>query len=423
MSNKRWFMPFLLLLVLVLAACGGAAAPEPTAVPATPADTTQAGADGGADASEVPEPTEPAAEAEPTAEADPTEATEPTEEAAPTEEANDDDPAPTGATTSIEDADDINSYRFRAEITAAGDAFAEDPDMAMFGDGITIEGAFVKDPLASDVALEIPGLGELGFREVDGNAYANFGGMWTESTSDEALNVDDLAPITADDLGDDLDRLENAGDEEVNGRDTTHYVADKELLQEIAEEKGDDSFDFANADEAQLDVWLDQEYGFVVKMELAAEGTGLNETLPDAEGRVQFEIEYYDFNADDIVIEVPELTDLGDTGDDSGDTGDDSGDTGDDSTDAVDLPGLLGFDIELPADSETQVSLGTASITIPLPMDEAQVIIQEAFEANGYELDPDLSSPDLGILWYDNGEKEWYITLTETDGVTEVFIF
>jgi hypothetical protein len=438
MSNKRWFMPFLLLLVLVLAACGGAAA-EPTPAPApTTATTGQGGDDGGDDVAEEPEATEEPADVEPTEEPaeEPTEepAEEPTEEPAeePTAEAGDDDSANLpGGSTSIDDAEDINSYRFSAEITASGEAFEADEDMAMFGDGITIEGAFIKEPPASDVMLEIPGFGELGFREVDGNAYANFGGSWIESTPEEALNVDDLAPITADDLGDDLDRMENLGEEEVNGRDTTHYRADKELLQEIAEEndEGDASFNFNDADEANLDVWLDDQYGFVVKMELVAEGAGLNEDVPDASGRVEFLIDYYDFNADDIEIEVPELTDLGDTGDsgddsgDTGDTGDDSGDTGDTSMEATDIPGLLGFDMELPEGSEAEVSFGTATLTIPAPMEEAQAIIQEAFEANGYELDPDLSAPDMGILWYANGEQEWYITLTETDGVTEVFIF
>lgn len=418
MSNKRWFMPFLLVLVLVLAACGGAAA-QPTPAPtSTTAETTQGGDDAGEEeATEVPEPT-----AEPTEEVEPTEEPEPTAE--PTEEVETDEPSILGESTTIEDAEDITSYRFSATITASGEAFEGDEDMAMFSDGITIEGAFTKEPPASDVALEIPGLGEIGFREVDGSAYANFGGMWTESSSDEALNVDDLSPITADDIGDDLDRMEDLGEEEVNGRDTDHYQADKELLQEIAEEKGETSdFNFADADEASLDVWLDQEYGFVVKMELVAEGEGLNDQAPDSSGRIEFLIEYFDFNSDDIVIEVPEITDTGDSGDDSGDSGDSGDDSGDTGMDAVDLPGLLGFDIELPADAEAEVSFGTATITIPLPQDEAQAIIQEAFEANGYELDPDLSSPDIGILWYSNGDKEWYITLTETDGVTEVFIF
>lgn len=425
--HKRWFLPVLFVVTLLLVACGGAAAtPTPvvedtTAAPTTATDSSGGDAETGAVATKAPAATE--------------EAAEPTEEAAePTEVASDDASDDTAADVeSVESLDGVNSYRFTMEMQATGEAFEADDEMAMMGGGLTIEGAIVKEPPAQLIEISLGGSPAFGFSVVDGKSYTNFGGEWVESTeSGTAPNVDDFLPFSSEDIAKVTAKADKVGEEDVDGRPATHYHATKEQMAAIAEEQGEgESFDLANADEAEMDFWVDEEFGFISKMEMHASGAGLNDDNPELEGEVNVQLEYRDVN-EDIEIEAPEVTTtlpgIGDVMTDTDtvtdtDTTTDTTDT-DTSSDSTpaDLEELLGFSMDLPEDTKIEVIFDIATLTVPLPQADAQALIVDAFESNDYTLDEDASYADFGLLQYGNGDKVWSVSLYEGESSDETTV-
>ena len=278
--HKKWFLSLLLMLALILAACSGG-------------DEGSQGAEEGA--SNTAEATESEGVAEPELEAEPT----------PTEEALDLSNAKT-----LDEIADINSFRLRINIQAEGDAFATQDGAPQLGSGINIEGAFVKEPAAQHIVMALgdddQGLGNLEFIQVDNKGYANFTGEWIEAPIEQAPSIEDLAFMTPADLADGLHELERVGDTEtLNGRDTVHLHADKETFAKL--NTGDEQIALDEAEEVELDLWFDQADGFIVKMQILAQGKGLNEEDAEATGRVEMTLEYYDFN-ENIVIETPETS-------------------------------------------------------------------------------------------------------------------
>ncbi len=417
--NKRWFLPFLILLTFVLAACGGAADTSTEGGTDIAVAPTTATDDSSGEASA-------AATKAPAATAVPTKAA--TKEAAASTKVASDTTSSGGSLSDVQSLDTlegVNSYRFKMELKVMGDAFASDPDMAMMGDGVTIEGAVVKEPAAQDLAMSLAGLGDIGFRLVDGKAYTSFGSEWFESEPGEAPAVNDLVPITPEDIKQDLNDVERVGVEDVDGRPATHYRADKEQMAAISEAQSEDGasdsgFNFGDADKAQLDFWVDNEFGFISKMDLTASGKGINSDAPEAEGSVEVHLEYSDINRD-IVIEAPEgATMMPGSDDGSTDVTTDTNTSG--TATSADLEEMLGFGVDLPADATVEIFFDIATITVPLPLEDTQALFVEAFESNDFTLNDENSFADFGILQYENGDKGWSVTLSESDGTTQVII-
>lgn len=274
--TKRLLPLLLLALVLLLAACGGGAA-QPEA----------SGETGGETAAE-------------TAGEEATTGEESAEEPAAEEEA----PLDFSEARTLEDIEDINSFRMRVTLEAEGDALAADSDMAMMAGGLSIESAVVKEPAAQHISMSIGGAEGMAveFLTVDGKAYGKMGDQWVESTVDQTPNLEDLMLIKPQDMGEDLSKLERVGNETLNGRETVHLRGDKEMMASLGES---DTSGLTNAENVQFDIWIDQAEGFVVKMEVLAEGKGISEASPDAEGKIHLIVEYYDFN-EEIQIEAPE---------------------------------------------------------------------------------------------------------------------
>lgn len=205
----------------------------------------------------------------------------------------------------LAEVDEINSYRQRIFILAEGDAFAHEENVALFAGGVTLLSEIVKEPPAERLLFTVADVGDIEFIQVDSQAYGSIGGLWTESSPEEAPNLDELTFITPEELGDDIQRLEQVGTQTLSGRKTIHYRGDKQTLNSLNSDGA--GFDFNNTQEARLDLWIDQQAGFIVRMEVIAEGKGLSNELPNVEGRIELTFEYYDFN-DEIVIEAPNIT-------------------------------------------------------------------------------------------------------------------
>lgn len=215
-------------------------------------------------------------------------------------------------TRTLDQIDQINSFRLRITLQLEGEAFEGQEDFEALDSGVNIEGAFVKEPTAQHIVMSLGGnnnqeVSNIEFIQVGDKGYTNFAGQWIEAPIDDAPSIEDLAFITPKDLADKLEQLERIGDtEQINGRETIHLRADKDTLAKL--NSGDQDLGIPNeAEVAEMDLWLDQSESFIVKMQILAEGKGLNEENPQATGRVEMTLEYYDFN-EEIVIQAPETS-------------------------------------------------------------------------------------------------------------------
>ncbi|HEX8682423.1 MAG TPA: hypothetical protein VF707_08925 [Ardenticatenaceae bacterium] len=417
--KQRWFAVIILAMMLLLAACGGTAQPETdqaetdTNTPAAAATNTTAPAPTEAEEpTEEPEeePTE-EPEEEPTEEPEeePTEEPEeePTEEPEeePTEEA---DTGDEGDDTTSEGqslfavVDDIDTFRLRTTVTTEGEAFEEGEAANLTS--FSMEGEFVREPPAQRLSISTPegaddesmlgGLGNFEMIQIGDTGYMNLGTGWTEMPGGDLMSgFAEFTFIDPESMNISLDEMERVGEEEVNGRNTVHLRGGEEFVTAMNED--DETFSMENLEEAQVDLWVDEEDNFIVRMQMVAEGTGVNEENPDATGRIEILIEYYDFN-EDITIEAPEVASLGD---------------------------MLGLDIELPEGTEMGFSSdGFATVTIPLTMDETAAFIEEAMADNGFELDVDASFPDMGTYTFTAEGRTVNVILAEDGDSTSVTI-
>jgi hypothetical protein len=295
-----------LLLALTLAACGGESTPEPAeeAEPTVASEPTPAATA-----------TEPEPEMEATEEPTPPPSPTLTPTVAPTPTG---DPEAAGAETPVEvsgvearsvlDVASIERFRIRLDFTMAGEAY---PERAMNG---TIEGAFTTDPRANHLVIQAEGETELSgtfeIIQIEDQIYLKAAGQWIEAPAGTAPQLEDYYLF-----GDELEAeetvsgLERVGEETVNGRETIHYRGDEAFL--TANEVSGAAFDVENAETARYDVWIDKAEGFPVKQTVVFDGPGVNPQNPEATGRIEYVLEYYDFNAEDITIEAPEAIDVG----------------------------------------------------------------------------------------------------------------
>ncbi len=307
--------------LLLLAACNNTAAPAPVAEqePQQAAPTVAA----------------PAASSTPTP-------------LAPTEEA-----AQSGATTAfggdpaltVQQVDSIDTYRMHVEVMSEGKP------------SVIVEVAHVKNPTAEDdqVTLyqnDVPMT--VNVRYVGDTLYLSDGEKWVVIST---FNLAELTVITPAGMAAAAPAMTLVGEEEVSGRKTLHLRGDKTVIPDI--QTGEDSLSVKGAEAAQLDLWLDAEERFIVKLLFSLTIEGRTFTT---------EFLYYDFNAP-IVVETPTNVETV---------------TAPPTPSPTEVIALLGFDFPIPAGSQLSVVGRTANILTTFSVAEARAHLEEAMTAAGF---------------------------------------
>ena len=166
-----------------------------------------------------------------------------------------------------------------------GQAFAA-AFLAMFSN-ISMEGAYVA-PDSFDMQASFAGE-DVHYVQIGNEAWVDDGSGWTET----AANGGDLSffgdPTTfaTDMLPDAVLQNAKITDDEVDGMPAKHYHFDKDALQAVANDLGEETGSLAQIDEMELDVWL-IEGNIPVKVEMNASGT--DESGIDMGLKAKFEI-------------------------------------------------------------------------------------------------------------------------------------
>jgi hypothetical protein len=377
--QKVKFYSCFLALALILAACGGNSNESDQATSATQ--------------------DQPAATTAPATQAETTASSETTAPAAASDSSN--SGSVTDQMVAIEDASGINSYRMQMHLTMKSD----EEDVT-----IDVTGEFVKEPRAERLTMRINEVGgeenqEVSMVLVDGIHYIQAAGFWMQ-TPDASLTLDEMTPFNPADFAKATGDLKRVGEETINGRATVHYQADENLL--AAALANQDGFDFSQAEDFQVDLWLDKAEQFVVKMETS--GT-------DNEGGIfSMVVEYVDFNQP-ITITAPEVGMLTIPSDDEGEDGAAVPLVPAGSNGSADLSGLVGFELALPEGSTITLMMpNMVQATVPYALDESVNLFQQEMLVNGYSLVSQMA-PEEGqtMLIYEKDEKFVTINLSAVD--------
>jgi hypothetical protein len=203
------------------------------------------------------------------------------------------------------------SFNLEFDLGDLEDIDLEDPDsedafgaafaaafLALFSD-IKMEGAYVA-PDSFDMQMSIAGE-NVHYIQIGAEAWVDDGTGWvvTEPDGGELSFLGDPTSFATDMLPDAVLQNADISEEDVNGVPALKYHFDKESLQAVATELGEDVTDFEEIDEMELDVWI-IDGNIPVKFEIKVSGT-------DADGlglglEARFEIK--DINAD-ISIDRP----------------------------------------------------------------------------------------------------------------------
>lgn len=310
-------------VVLLLAACGGgdAARTAPAESAASPATGNQ----------ETTVPQEKAV----------------TPTAAPAESQREPASAPViaGPAKTVEQVPSIATYRMRVEVLSEGEPTAQ------------IEVAHVKEPIAEDDHVTLYQNGEpttLNVRFVNDTLYANNGEKWVVISN---FNLVELTVVTPAGMATAAPEMTLVGQEEVSGRSTLHLRGDKNVIPDI--QAGSDTLSVKGAEAAQLDMWLDAEEQFIVRMLFSLTVEGRTFTT---------EFLYYDFNAP-IVVEAPTNVEPV---------------AAPPTPHPAEVLALLGFEFPIPEGAQLSVVGRTANILTPYTVDEARTLLEEAMDAAGF---------------------------------------
>lgn len=245
----------------------------------------------------------------------------------------------------VEQVASIETYRMRVEVMSEGKPTVQ------------VEVAHVKTPLAEDDQVTLYQNSEpiqVDVRFINDVLYLNNGEKWTVIST---FNLAELTVVTPAGLAGAAPDMTLVGEEDMSGRKTLHLQGDKTVIPDI--QAGSDTLSVKGAEAAQLDLWLDAEEHFIVKLLFSLTLEGKTFTT---------EFLYYDFNAP-IVVEVP--TNVEEV-------------TGPPTPMPSEIVALLGFDFPIPAGSQLSIVARTANIVTPLSVAEARSHLEESMAAAGF---------------------------------------
>jgi hypothetical protein len=144
--------------------------------------------------------------------------------------------------------------------------------LALFSD-VSVEGAYVA-PDSFDVKMSLAGE-DVHMIQIGDEAWVDDGSGWvaTEPGDTELTPFGNPSDLTTDLIPNEVLQNAEISSEKVNGLDTTHYHFDKDSLQAVAQDLGQETSDFGDVDSMTLDVWL-AEGNIPVKLTVDVAGKG-----------------------------------------------------------------------------------------------------------------------------------------------------
>ena len=212
---------------------------------------------------------------------------------------------------------ELRSFRFdlsfKLDIDLAGlsdSAAPEDGDLfgaafaaaflALFSD-ISMQGAYVA-PDSFDMQLSLAGE-NVRYVQIGNEAWIDEGSGWvtTEPDGGDLSFLGDPTTFATDFLPDAVLQNAQVSEEEVGSRPATRYHFDKASLEAVVPDLGEDTADFAEIDEMELDIWL-IDGNIPVKFQIKVSGADQD----GLEMALEASFEITDINADiDIVRPIP----------------------------------------------------------------------------------------------------------------------
>jgi hypothetical protein len=170
--------------------------------------------------------------------------------------------------------------------------------LALLSD-IRMEGTYV-GPDSIDMRMGIAGE-EAHYVQIGDEAWVDDGSGWVPTAPDAAdlVPFGDPMSFTTEMLPDAVLQNAEISEEEIDGRTAVRYHFNKESLEAVAAELGEDTSEFGEVDEMELDVWI-IENSIPVKFEIS--GSGSDPEIGDLAFEASFSIT--DIN-EDIEIERP----------------------------------------------------------------------------------------------------------------------
>ncbi|NOZ50860.1 MAG: hypothetical protein GXP37_12570 [Chloroflexi bacterium] len=379
------------LMMFVLSACGGTAAPATTAPTATPVPATN---------TPLP-PTNTPVPATNTPVPEPTATPVPQSQA--TSQPAAEQPADSSSVAKISAL--LDSYHSQAvyeiEITY--------PDQTSKLEHVSIQTDWIKadNPYGFDMKIIMDNGAAAGdapelvsIYAIDDTAYIGFGGQWLTSSRQDAQLDDIPFFINTDDFVSDLNDLQRIGKETVNGIDTIHYTFDKSSALEVLLQSIDPSKD-GNIDSFAGDMWVADPDEYVVKMTFQAEMSDVPDTdeagtITLSDQKIDWTYELTDINGD-FSIEVPEEAPR---------------------PGEVSLTGFAPGEFPIPADTTTGASMGDlVQLTSSLSEDEINAFYDEALAGLGWE-----KQESFAPTWTKDGFEIMIFTTPNESGGVDIMV-
>lgn len=255
----------------------------------------------------------------------------------------------------IEDVPGIETYRMKAQFRAG-----ETPSLQQ----TEAEGVFGKTPERHGLQITLRKAGRdpvvMEIRLVGGQLYQRMTGKWGKI---EKYNLDELILLTPDQLFGIVDSLESLGDEVLNGRKVFHLRGDKDDLPVVG--GGSDTIDFSRMDRADLDLWIDREERFVVKIQIQAQVQERGQLLP-----IVMVLEYSEFN-EVVAVEQPPLEEI-------------VKEPQPPAVTQANVTQKLGFEFPVPEGAHISIYGATVNLLTSMPLTEARNYTERAMRAAGY---------------------------------------
>jgi hypothetical protein len=165
---------------------------------------------------------------------------------------------------------------------------------------IQMEGAYVA-PDSFDMKMQLAGE-EVHIIQIGDRTWINEGSGWQETDADtgDLSLLGDPSDLGLDLLPQEVLRNAKTRSEKVNGVETTRYSFDKQALEALATELGEDTAGLDEIDEAQLNVWMTKD-NIPVKIAMDVKGTAED----GSKMAITMEFNVTDLNSDRIKIEAP----------------------------------------------------------------------------------------------------------------------